>query len=712
MRPLAYSNAKNGTKCRDYLEEFSYAVFWGFLTQLNFKTMKTITSFPRKVKETPNIFIKLKDGTQLAARIWMPVDAEKNPVPAILEYLPYRKRDGTIVRDALTHPYFAGHGYASIRVDMRGNGDSDGLMHDEYTEQELADAEEVIEWLAKQSWCTGKVGMMGISWGGFNGLQVAERQPKALKAVVTLCSTDDRYTDDIHYKGGCLLGENMGWSATMLAYSSRSPDPEIVGKKWKKMWLNRLENEPLLAIDWLEHPHRDAYWKHGSINENYKGIKAAVLAVGGWNDAYSNAVPRLVSKIKAPVKGIIGPWAHKYPHFAVPEPRIGFLQEALRWWDQYLKGQDTGVSAEPAFRTYIMDLYQPGASVAHIAGRWVNSAKWPSNLVQTQRYYLQAHGLSQDAAPNAQSAKHATVCSPQNTGKDSGEFCVIWLGPEFPGDQRHDDSGSLTFDSTPLTKAIDLVGAPVLNLQYSSDKPVANIAVRLNAVWPNGAVSRVSYQVLNLCHQNSHENPQALEPGKTYKVKIALDDTAVSIPAGCQLRVSISTAYWPLIWPSPEAATLKIALVKSSLDLPIRLKEKNEVAPEFAPAQAAKPVKLTELEKPKNSRTIEINQATGETVLKINDNFGRYVIDEHGLEYASCGREKYSIMPNDPLSAVQECHWTEENARGNWRVRTETFSKMTATKTHWHITGRLEAYESDKLIYSKEWNKKIKRQLA
>ena len=165
MRPLAYSNAKNGTKCRDYFAEFSYAVFWGFFTQLNFKTMKTITSFPRKVKETPNIFIRLKDGTQLAARVWMPVDAEKNPVPAILEYLPYRKRDGTIVRDALTHPYFAGHGYASIRVDMRGNGDSDGLMHDEYTEQELADAEEVIEWLAKQSWCTGKVGMMGISWG-------------------------------------------------------------------------------------------------------------------------------------------------------------------------------------------------------------------------------------------------------------------------------------------------------------------------------------------------------------------------------------------------------------------------------------------------------------------------------------------------------------------------------------------------------------------
>ena len=180
--------------------------------------MKVVKSFPRKVKEFPNTFIKLPDGTQLAARIWMPIDAEKKPVPVILEYLPYRKRDGTIVRDALTHPYLAGHGYACVRVDMRGNGDSDGIMLDEYAEQELADAENVIAWLVKQPWSTGSVGMMGISWGGFNGLQVAARKPKGLKAIITLCSTDDRYSDDIHYKGGCLLGENLGWSATMFGY--------------------------------------------------------------------------------------------------------------------------------------------------------------------------------------------------------------------------------------------------------------------------------------------------------------------------------------------------------------------------------------------------------------------------------------------------------------------------------------------------------------
>ena len=381
--------------------------------------MKTIKSFPHKVREIPNIFIPLPDRTQLAARLWLPIDADKQPVPAVLEYLPYRKRDGTIVRDALTHPYLAGHGYACLRVDMRGNGDSDGIMLDEYAEQELADGEAVIAWLVQQPWCTGKVGMMGISWGGFNGLQVAARRPPGLKAIITLCSTDDRYSDDIHYKGGCLLNENLGWSATMFAYSSRPPDPALVGDRWREMWLARLQAEPLLAIPWLEHPHRDAYWKHGSVCEDIGAIDAAVLAIGGWNDAYTNAVPRLVSSMKAPVKGIIGPWAHKYPHFAVPEPRIGFLQEALRWWDRHLKGIDTGVDQDPAFRTYIMDPRRPGAAVTHIPGRWVSDQVWPADRLEQRRLHLNADGLS----ATAQRSGKRTVSSPQPGKKCAWVAC-------------------------------------------------------------------------------------------------------------------------------------------------------------------------------------------------------------------------------------------------------------------------------------------------
>jgi len=236
--------------------------------------------------ERPEQGIILGDGTRLSARIWRPEDSEENPVPAILEFLPYRKRDGTVARDALTHPYFARRGYACLRVDLRGNGDSEGLMEDEYTPQELADAVEVIAWIAAQPWCSGAVGMMGISWGGFNSLQVAALAPAPLKAVISLCSTVDRYSDDIHYKGGCLLNENLGWGATIWSFSSRPPDPALVGDKWRQMWLERLEGEPFLPALWLSHQRRDAYWRHGSVCEDYSAIKAAVLAVGGWGDAY------------------------------------------------------------------------------------------------------------------------------------------------------------------------------------------------------------------------------------------------------------------------------------------------------------------------------------------------------------------------------------------------------------------------------------------
>ena len=193
--------------------------------------MKTISRFPRPVREIENVFIPLADGTRLAARIWLPEDAEADPVPAILEYLPYRKRDGTVERDALTHPYFAGHGYAGVRVDMRGSGDSDGILKGEYLKQEQDDALEVIAWIAAQPWCSGKVGMIGISWGGFNGLQIAARRPPALGAVITLCSTDDRYADDIHFMGGCILVDKLGWGATANAIATTPPDPAIVGDR-------------------------------------------------------------------------------------------------------------------------------------------------------------------------------------------------------------------------------------------------------------------------------------------------------------------------------------------------------------------------------------------------------------------------------------------------------------------------------------------------
>jgi putative CocE/NonD family hydrolase len=664
--------------------------------------MRIVESFPRRVREIENLWIPLADGTRLAARIWLPEDAEQDPVPAILEYLPYRKRDGTAVRDQLTHPYFAGHGYAGVRVDMRGNGESDGLMFDEYLKQEQDDAIEVIAWLAAQPWCSGTVGMIGISWGGFNGLQVAMRRPPALKAVVSICSTVDRYAVDIHHMGGCLLLENLGWSATMHSYSSRPPDPALVGDRWREIWLERLEQEPLLIETWLQHQRRDDYWRHGSVCEDWSAIEAPVLAVGGWADGYTNAVPELVAKLEAPCKGIIGPWLHKYPHFAVPEPRIGFLQECLRWWDRWLKGIDTGVESDPDLRAYLMDGLRPATYYKERPGRWVAEPAWPSpRIVPTELVFTET-GLGD----GSNRAPVRLLASPQTTGSVGGEWCPIWLGADSPADQRPDDACSVVFDGAPLAAPLDILGAAEVELDLESDKPQGFVVVRLCEVFPDGASTRVTYGVLNLAHRDSHAEPTAVPVGTPFRVRFALDDIGYSLKPGNRIRVAISNAYWPLLWPSPEAATLTVR--GGRIILPVR-PAGEEVPVRFEPAEAAPPLKLERLKPAENSRVLRQDMASGVWTLTVYDDFGVDLDTTNGLAGGEIGRETYSIHPDDPLSAKAECHWTQVMSRPGWSIRTEARSSLRSDRDSFHVEGSLEAYEGETLVLERRWSRAIPR---
>lgn len=647
----------------------------------------------REIEELPDIGITLSDGTRLSARVWRPLDAGEHPVPAILEYLPYRKRDGTAARDALTHPYFAARGYACIRVDMRGNGDSEGLMDDEYSPQELSDGVEVINWLAAQPWCCGTVGMMGISWGGFNGLQIAALGPDPLKAVITLCSTVDRYADDIHYKGGCLLNENLGWGATMWSYSSRPPDPDL-RENWRDLWMERLESEPFLPALWLRHQRRDEYWKHGSVCEDYSKLSAKVLAVGGWGDAYKNTVPRIVADLPGS-KGIVGPWVHKYPHFAVPEPRIGFLQEALRWWDRWLKRIENGAEEDPAMRTYLMDGVRPATWYDRREGRWQADP-----VAENVTLHLTDTGLSPESGPLSR-----LVSSPQDCGMDGGEYCAIWLGPEMPGDQRRDDALSACFDSRPLMADMDISGAPRIELELSSDRPAAQIAVRLCHLHADGASTRITYGVLNLCHRNGHAAPEPLPVGETVKVTLDLDHIAYRVPAGDRIRVAVSSAYWPLIWPSPEKTALTLSA--GNVSFPVAPTAENQWT--FPEPDAAEPWQTHQRREPSHVRRVEQDQQTGLVSLIIEDDFGIVEDAEHGFFGGTIARERWTIHPEDPLSARGTCHWTDERGRGDWHVRTETYSEMWCDSTHFHLEARLEAYENDVEVFSKSEKHSIPR---
>ncbi|HEV3044615.1 MAG TPA: CocE/NonD family hydrolase [Roseiarcus sp.] len=660
---------------------------------------------------TEHLFIPLADGARLAARLWLPKDAAEKPVPAILEYIPYRKRDGTRARDEPMHGWFAAHGYAAIRVDMRGSGESDGHMADEYLAQELTDASEVIDWLSRQPWCDGRVGMMGKSWGGFNALQTAALRPPALKAVITVCSTDDRYADDIHYMGGALLNDNLWWGAIMLAYQARPPDPALAGAGWREQWRERLRELPFFPALWLAHQRRDAYWRHGSVCEDFSAIVCPVFAVGGWADAYTNAVPRLLEGLNVPRLGLIGPWAHVYPQDGAPGPAIGFLQEALRWWDHWLKGEDRGIMAEPMLRAYIEEWSAPGDRDT-APGRFVGEKEWPSPRIEPRMLHANARSL--DDAPRTSAI--ATIRSPAWTGLACGEWMGTGVAGQAPVDQRRDDAFSYVLDSAPLGERMEILGAPEVEFEIASDKPVAQLCVRLCDVAPDGSSRRISYGVLNLTHRESRAEPSLLTPGAFYRIRVKLNDCGYAFAAGHVVRLALSTAYWPLIWPAPEAATLTLRL-PGKLILPVRAPQPLDDAIVFEPPVRGDPAPATRVAEGSLARTSALDLLTG-VATYITDGKGglfgegAHRFDEIDTIVSHDLKRELTIGADDPLTARYQLTQAYEMGRDGWRIRIETETSMRATRTAFFLQASLRAFENGEAAGARDWDETIPRDLV
>ena len=664
-------------------------------------------SMPHQIEAIENLWIPLPDGIRLAARAWMPVGAARDPVPAILECVPYRKRDGTRAYDETLLPYFASHGYAVLRIDLRGAGDSEGLPDDEYTPAEQRDLLNAMDWVCRQPWCSGNIGMMGISWGGFNSLQVAAHRPPALKAIISACASDDRYNDDVHYMQGCMLHDNFAWASSMFAYLSQPPDPEIVGACWREMWLARLRHFRFPAHRWLTRQRRDAYWKQGSLREDYAAIACPVLAVGGWEDGYSNAIPRLAAHLQVPMIGWLGPWGHSYPQDGLPGPNAGFLQVARRWWDHWLKGIDTGLMREPRLWVWMNESYRPDPRAVERPGRWVAHRRWPCPEIVPRAFFLgRGKLLDRPAAPEA-----LQVRSPQDCGTGALEWCSYGTGKrDYAGDQRADDGRSLCFDSPPLPARLEFFGAPVLVLDFAVDRPVAKIAVRLNDIWPDGASTRVTFTQYGLNHRTSQEHPEILEPGRRYRARIALNDVAHAFLPGHRLRVAISTAYWPQMWPAPEPVTLTVFTGESRLDLPVRpaMPEDGELQP-FPPPIACPAGPGREVRAGRTERQVTHDIATGEARVDMIKDYGGYLYEEIDLVADSACHETYWVMPEDPLAARAEIAYHHELRHGDRVLRTETRSTLRVSADSFFVTARVDAYENGCRIYGADDSLEVPR---
>lgn len=668
--------------------------------------MKVRTEFPRKISAPRDVFIPLSNDVRLAARIWLPEDAESDPVPAIMEYIPYRKRDGTSGRDAEIQSYFAGHGYAGVRVDMRGSGDSDGMWLGEYLKQEQDDAVEVIAWLAAQPWCSGSVGMMGISWGGFNSLQVAARRPPALKAIISACSTDDRYADDIHMMGGCLLTDKVTCGADMLSRSMLPPDPALVGDKWRDIWFERLENNGLWTAEWHEHQRRDDFYKHGSIREDYGAIECATYLVGGWMDSYSNAIFRMAEHLRCPRKALIGPWAHKFPYRGKPGPKIGFLQECVRWWDHWLKGRDTGMMDEPMLRAWMRNSERSGPRHDEWSGRWVAEESWPPPGIEPERLFLRPGGLAVEKDPDN---SEIAITSPQTAGHTMGNWCPHCNDPDLPEDQRHELGHATVFDGGPLTEPVEVFGAPVARLDVTPDKKNALVAAVLSEVFPDGSATLISYGVLNLTHRDSHEFPEELEPGKRYTVDVRLNEIAHRFAAGNRIRLALSTSFWPTVWPSPEPVTLRLQAETCHLELPLRApRAGDEDLSPFPDAEAGPPLPVTQIVQPRTDWTVTRDLETGRlTHRRLTDGGIKRLEDD--WEFGAAADIEYSILPNDPLSACVQIKKVHRFAQGDWSTRVESTVVMTAELDEFRLHATLDCHEGERRVFSKNWDHRIPR---
>ena len=695
-------------------------------------------SAPRQVRVLEHVRIPLDDGVELAARVWLPADAPEGGVPAILEYIPYRKNDMTAGRDQTIHPEFARAGYASVRVDLRGAGDSTGVMTDEYSETELADGLQVLRWIAAQPWCAGKVGIIGKSWGGFNGLQLAALQPPELGAIITVCSTDDRYADDVHYNGGAIVGDQMlSWASTMWAYNARPQDPIGVGAGWEADWKRRIDEAPVNIEDWLSHQRRDAYWKHGSVIETPDAIQVPVLAVGGLLDEYRTTLFRLMERAAergstdaAPIHALLGPWAHNYPHQAAPGPGIDFIAESIRWWDQWLGGVENGVRTQPQLRAFIPDSAPIGTDHAVRAGRWIAEPVWPSAQVTDRELPVSAA---------VQRGPH-TLRSTELIGFAGGSWLQFGEAAGVAGDQAADDARSYCLDWA-QPAGLEILGTPRVRVRVASDRDRGAIAARLTDVAPDGSSRLLTVGLFNLAHHTSHEHPEPVVPGEPVTLDFPLLATAHRLAPGHTLRLSVSASFWPNLWPAPEDTRVTI-VSPPTLTLP----ERNPASPADDAATTTAltaalgvpptpPHTTIDAAGPPMTRELTVDLVSGRTT--VTTFVEEWQTDRSdGLFYASSERDSYHRTAGDPLSAEAVCERTiryrrpalpaehsdagraalaAAGARGaadtGWDVEIRTRSTMTGDATNFIVTNELDAYRDGEKFHSRSTSASIPREL-
>jgi uncharacterized protein len=647
----------------------------------------------------------MRDGVSLAADLYLPGGTDE-PLPVVMEYIPYRKDE--VVPGSRFYYDLPAFGYVVARVDIRGTGASEGQATDEYVLQEQLDGYDAIEWLAQQPFCDGSVNMMGISYGGFTSLQVATHQPPHLRTIIPMYFTDDRYTDDCHYRGGLLRKYyDVGhYGNFMIAYNALPPYPEWSAESWSAIWQEHLaHNEPYL-LKWLAHQTNDAYWRHGSVGETADRIRCPVFMIGGWRDGYPNPPLRLYQALQVPKRVLIGPWSHAVPDVAVPGPRIDHLREVGRWLDYWCKGVKNGVESDPPVVVYMQRYQKPDPDSLETAGEWRAETSWPIDGAAEQAMFFAVAGRL-TLSPGADASQLLEYVP--SVGVAGG----LWSGGVpfgQPGDQRVDEALSMTFTSQPLTQDVHIIGRPRAILHVETSATVLGFAVSLCDVAPDGSSHLVAKGMLNATRRNSLVDPEPLVPGDRYELEIEIDTTAWRFEAGHRIRIAVANADWPNVWPTPQPATSVIyhgAGQPSRVVLPTVPAEGGAAPPQFAPS----PVSVTR----------HTDQPAPPVWEVVDDVLADRRIVRIGIERAerinttTLVERFYDLTAQvaraDPAAASAYGRHVSRITRPSGVLESRSDVTIQATATHLHVLIELAVTANGVLHHSRQWTESVERML-
>jgi uncharacterized protein len=662
--------------------------------------------FAEGVRVAKSVLIPMRDGVRLASDLYMPDPDPGEPLPVVMEYIPYRKDE--VAPGSRFYEYLVRHGYIVARIDIRGTGGSEGISTDEYVLQEQLDGYDAIEWLAAQPFCDGHVNQMGISYGGFTSLQVATHEPPHLTSIIPMYFTDDRYTDDCHYRGGHLRKYyDVGhYGNFMIVYNALPPYPEWAGADWATIWEEHLaRNEPYL-LKWLKHQTDGPYWRHGSVRDVADRIKCPVFMIGGWRDGYPNPPLRLYRALDVPKKVLVGPWNHALPDEAVPGPRIDYLHEVVRWLDHWCKGKDTGIMDEPPVIVYMQHYEKPVVDRLEAAGRWRAETDWPPPGAEERPLHLGEAGSLTEG--------------PGEDGADAFEYVPtvgvtggLWSGGlqfGLPGDQRPDEAFSLVYTSAPIEKDVHVLGRPRVALHVSSTASVIGFAASLSDVAPDGTSHLVAKGMLNATRRDSLTDPEPLTPGEVYELPIEIDTTAWVFPAGHRIRLAIASADWPNVWPTPQPATNTVYRGEarpSRLILPSVPPRGSTRPPRFRPSQRAM-TRHTERAEPPSWQIVH-DTLGGRSQVRIHE------AEDDRINDTTVVRREYSLVadchPDDPGSASAHGKHLSRITRPSSVMEGSSDVLIQATATHFDVTIDLELRVNGAIHHSKRWVESVPRVL-